>query len=152
MSLKETLQTDLSESMRRRDVLTTSTLRQLIAAVRYEEVAGDSARTLTDEETVQVLAREAKKRAESTEIYRGAGREDLATQEEAEAAIIAHYMPTELSDAELDALVDEAVASSGAVDLKGMGPVRTLLSPMVAGRAPGRRVSDRVKARLGGPS
>ena len=150
MSIKESLQADLSSAMRRRDVLTTTTLRQLIAAVRYEEVAGETARTLTDPETLQVLAKEAKKRAESTEIYRAAGREDLAAQEEAEAAIIATYLPAELSDAELDALVDQAVASSGAVDIKGMGPVMKLLNPMVAGRASGRRVSERVKARLGG--
>jgi uncharacterized protein YqeY len=149
MSIKETLQADLSNAMRRRDAIVTSTLRQLIAAIRYEEVAGASARVLSDDETLRVLAREAKKRAESTEIYRDAGREDLATQEEAEAAIIAAYMPAELSDAELDALVDQAVASAGAVDIKGMGPVMSVLGPLVAGRASGRRVADRVKARLG---
>ncbi len=149
MSLRETLQEDLSAAMRRQDALATTTLRQLITAIQYEEVAGDSARVLSDGEAVGVLAREAKKRSESAAIYHDAGREDLATQEEAEGEIIATYLPEELSDPDLDELVDQAVTAAGAVDMKGVGQVMRLLTPMVAGRADGRRMSERVRARLG---
>lgn len=151
MSLKETLESDLHDAMRNRDPVATSTLRMLIAAVRHEEVAGESARVLTDAEIVRILGKEAKNRSESATIYREAGRPELAAQEEAEAAIVATYLPAELSDSEVDALVSDAVAATGARSVKDMSQVMKALGPVIAGRADGRRVSERVRSRLGNP-
>lgn len=148
MSLKATLEADLRSAMRGRDPAATSTLRMLLAAVRNEEVAGESARDLSDAEVQRVVAREAKKRAEAAAIYRQAGRTELADKEQAEEAFMARYLPAELSDAELDSLITDAVAATGATDMRGMGPVMKHLTPLVAGRADGRRVSERVRARL----
>ena len=108
--LKARLRSDLTESMKSKDKLRTSTLRMLLAAVQTEEVSGKQARELTDEDVLKVLAREAKKRSESAEIYTQNGRGELAAEEHAEARIIDEYLPTPLSDAEVADVVDTALA------------------------------------------
>ena len=97
-----------------------------------------------------MLRRERKRRLDAAQQFRGAGRDELATQEEGEAELIAAYLPAELGDDELDSLVAEAVAESGAASPQDMGKVMGVLMPKVGGRADGSRVSAKVKDRLGG--
>ena len=99
-------------------------------------------------EEVQVLQRERKRRLEAAEAYRDGGREELAAAEEREAAVIAEYMPAQLSDDELDAIVGDAVAESGAASPQEMGKVMSLIMPRVSGRADGKRVSALVREKL----
>ncbi|MEZ0165457.1 GatB/YqeY domain-containing protein [Kineococcus sp. LSe6-4] len=150
-TLKDTLQTDLTTAMKARDELRSATLRMVLTAVRGEEVAGKSARTLSDEEVVTVLQREAKKRREAAEAYEGAGRTEQAERERGELGVIETYLPTPLTDEELDELVDEAVLVATGEGLTGMGAMGAVMSQLkakVAGRADGKRLSGAVKARL----
>ena len=149
MSVKEQLRTDLTAAMKARDELTASTLRMVLTAITNEEVAGKQARELTDEEVLKVIAREGKKRRESIEAYTSAGREELAERERAEAAVIDRYLPAQLDDAELAALVTAAIAESGADGPKAMGQVMKVLTPQLAGRADGGRVAAEVRRQLG---
>jgi uncharacterized protein len=105
-------------------------------------------RELTDDEVLTVLTREVKTRRESVEAFRKGGREDLATKEEAEIAILSGYLPEQLDDAEISRLVDEAIAATGASNARDMGKVMGWLSPKTRGRADGRRVSERVASAL----
>ena len=151
-TLKDTLQTDLTTAMKARDELRAATLRMVLTAVRGEEVAGKSARTLSDEEVVTVLQREAKKRREAAEAYDGAGRAEQAGRERAELGVVETYLPTPLTDEELTGLVDEAViiaSGEGLTGMGAMGAVMSRLKPQVAGRADGKRLSTAVRARLG---
>ncbi len=134
--------------MKARDELRTATLRMVLTAVKNEEVSGGEARDLADDEVLKVLAREGKKRREAAEAYVGAGRQELADREVAEGAVIEEYLPAQLSDADLDALVVEAVAEAGATSPKQMGAVMKVLTPKVAGRAEGGRVAAAVKRAL----
>ncbi len=150
---KDVLQRDLTTAMKARDELTASTLRMVLSAVRSEEVAGKTARTLSDEEVVTVLQREAKKRREAADAFEGAGRAESAERERAELGVVERYLPTPLSDEELAQMVDEAVMAASAEGLTGMGAmgaVMTTLKPQVAGRADGKRLSGAVRARLQG--
>ncbi|WP_203994936.1 GatB/YqeY domain-containing protein [Sphaerisporangium rufum] len=149
-SLKDRLKADLTTSMKARDELRTRTLRMALAAVSTEEVAGKAARELSDDEVVKVLTREAKKRREAAEAFGGAGRAEQAKAEQDEQAVLEEYLPAQLSDEELDRLVAEAVAESGAEGPKAMGQVMKVLNPKVAGRAEGGRVAQAVRARLAG--
>jgi uncharacterized protein len=148
--LKERLRTDLTASMRARDELRTATIRMVLAAVANAEVAGAQARELSDDEVVSVLAKEAKKRREAADAFRQGGRPDRADREDAEAEVIADYLPTPLTETELTALVDAAVADTGASSPRDMGAVMKQLASQVAGRADGRAVASAVKARLAG--
>ncbi|WP_337062210.1 GatB/YqeY domain-containing protein [Kineococcus sp. G2] len=151
MSLKDTLQTDLTTAMKARDELRSATLRMVLTAVRGEEVAGKSARTLGDDEVVTVLQREAKKRREAADAYEAAGRTEQAERERAELGVVETYLPTPLTDEELGELVDEAVliaSGEGLTGMGAMGAVMSRLKPQVAGRADGKRVSTAVRARL----
>jgi uncharacterized protein YqeY len=105
-------------------------------------------RTLADDEYAQILSKEVKTRRESVVAFRGGGREDLAAKEEAEIAILTEYLPQQLTDDEITALVDEAVASTGAASARDMGKVMGWLSPKTRGRADGKRVSDLVARAL----
>ena len=149
MALKEQLHADLNAAMKSRDELTTATLRMALTAVTNEEVAGESARVLTDDEVLRVLTREAKKRREAAEAFAGAGRTELADRERAEGEVLARYLPEQLSDEALRELVSAAVAEAGASTPRDMGAVMKLVQPEVAGRADGRRVSDEVRRQLG---
>jgi uncharacterized protein YqeY len=104
----------------------------------------------TEADELTVLKRERKRRAEAIELYEEAGRDDLADQERYEEELLASYMPEELGDAELEELVDEAVAATDAVTARDMGKVMGWLKPKVAGRADGKKLSDMVREKLGG--
>jgi uncharacterized protein YqeY len=151
--LKEHLKSDLVTAMKAKDATRLATLRMVLSAVSTEEVAGKSARELTDEEVQRVLTREAKKRKEAAEAYDNAGRAEQAAAERAEAAVISEYLPAQLSDEELEQLVSEAVAEvaeqvGGAPTQKQMGLVMKAANAKVAGRAEGGRVAAAVRARI----
>lgn len=149
MTVKEQLRTDLTAAMKSRDELTASTLRMVLTAITTEEVAGQQARELSDDEVLKVLAREGKKRRESIEAFTSAGRDELAERERAEAAVIDRYLPAQMDDAELTALVTAAIAETGADGPKAMGQVMKVLTPQLAGRADGGRVATEVRRQLG---
>jgi hypothetical protein len=147
-SLKERLRNDLTASMRTRDELRLSTLRMVLTAITNTEVAGATPRKLSDSDVLAVLTKEAKKRHEAADAFRDGGRTDRAEREEAEAGVIAEYLPAPLSDDELVAMVEAAVAETGASSPREMGAVMKVLQPRTAGRADGARVAAAVKARL----
>ena len=147
-TLKAQLRSDLTTAIKGRDELRSATLRMALAAITTEEVAGKVARELSDDEVLKVLGREVKKRKEAAEAFAGAGRAEQAAREEAEGEVLTAYLPAQLSDAELQALVDAAVAETGAEGPRGMGAVMKVLTPRVAGRADGGRVAAAVKAKL----
>lgn len=149
--LKARLRSDLTAAMKARDTTTTGTLRMVLAALTTEEVAGSEARELSDADVVRVLQREVKKRAESAEVYAGAGREELAERERAEIAVIERYLPQQLSDDELAELARRAVAEvsgDGPAGMALMGAAMKVATAAAAGRADGKRVSAAVRAAL----
>ena len=148
--LKERLRADLNAAMRARDQVRMRTLRMALTSITNEEVAGAAARDLTDDEIVKVLTREARKRREAAEAFSAAGRGDQAAAERAEGEVLAGYLPAQLSDDELAALVDAAIAETGASGMAGMGQVMRTVTPIVAGRADGARVAAQVRRRLSG--
>jgi uncharacterized protein len=147
--LKERLRADLNAAMRARDQVRMRTLRMALTSITNEEVAGASARDLSDEEVVKVLTREARKRREAAEAFGAAGRDEQAAAERAEGKVLAGYLPAQLSDDELAELVSSAIAQTGATGMQGMGQVMKMLTPRVAGRADGARVAAEVRRRLG---
>jgi len=147
--LKERLRADLNAAMRARDQVRMRTLRMALTSITTEEVAGASARDLSDEEIVKVLTREARKRREAAEAFGAAGRDEQAAAERAEGQVLAGYLPAQLSDDELTALVSSAIAETGASGMQGMGQVMKMLTPRVAGRADGGRVAAEVRRQLG---
>jgi uncharacterized protein YqeY len=148
MGLKEKLQADLTDAIRSRNEVVSGTVRMLLAAITNEEVAGKAAKVLTDAEIITVLSREAKKRREAVEAYTQAKRDDLAGKEKAEAAVIANYLPEQLSEDEIKKLIADAIAETDAKGLAGMGLVMKVLQPKIAGKADGGVVSGLVKAAL----
>ncbi len=147
--LKERLRADLTAAMRARDQVRMRTLRMALTSITNEEVAGASARDLSDSEIVKVLTREARKRREAAEAFGAAGRDQQAAAERAEGEVLADYLPAQLSDDELTALVSSAIAETGASGMQGMGLVMKILTPRVAGRADGARVAAEVRRHLG---
>jgi uncharacterized protein YqeY len=150
-SLKDRLHGDLTEAIRARDAITSATLRMALTAVKSAEVAGSVARELSDQEVLVVLGKEAKKRQEAATAFAGAGRPAMAEREQAELVVLQGYLPTQLDDDELSALVAEAVAevaASGATGMAAMGRVMKLVQPKVAGRAEGGRIAAEVKRQL----
>jgi uncharacterized protein YqeY len=147
--LKARLKSDLNTAMKARDELTLATIRMALTAITNEEVAGKQARELSDDEVLKVLAREAKKRREAAEAFAAAGRTELADREIAEGGVLDAYLPKQLDDAELSAIVAAAVAESGASGMQQMGAVMKIVQPQVAGRADGKRISDEVRRLLG---
>jgi uncharacterized protein len=148
MGLKEKLQADLTDAIRSRNEVVSGTVRMLLAAITNEEVAGKAAKVLTDAEIITVLSREAKKRREADEAYTQAKRDDLAGKEKAEAAVIANYLPEQLSEDEIKKLIADAIAETDAKGPAGMGLVMKVLQPKIAGKADGGVVSGLVKAAL----
>ena len=132
--------------MRAHDALRRDVLRMAEAAVYGVEKK--ERRELTDDEVVGVLTREVKTRRESVEAFRAGGREDLAAKEEAEIAILSAFLPAQLTDDEIRALVDEAIEQTGASSARDLGRVMGALSPRTRGRADGRRVSELVAQAL----
>ncbi|MEU9042521.1 MULTISPECIES: GatB/YqeY domain-containing protein [unclassified Kitasatospora] len=147
-TLKEQLQEDLTAAIRVRDELRASTIRLTLSAVTSEEVAGKQKRELSDADVLKVIGREAKKRREAAEAFDGAGRTDQAARERAEGEVLATYLPKQLSDEELAAIVAAAVAETGASGPQAMGAVMKLVKPQVEGLAEGGRVAAAVKAAL----
>ncbi|WP_432092154.1 GatB/YqeY domain-containing protein [Streptomyces sp. bgisy100] len=152
-TLKATLKDDLTAAIKARDELRSSTLRLTLSAITNEEVAGKSARELSDDEVRKVIAREAKKRREAAEAFAQGGRTEQAEREKAEGEVLAAYLPQQLSDEELSALVADAVeeaVAGGAEGPRAMGAVMKIVNPKVAGRAEGGRVAAEVKRHLAG--
>jgi uncharacterized protein YqeY len=149
MALKEQLRTDMVASMKSKDELRLSTLRMVLSAITNEEVAGKAARELSDDDVLKVIAREAKKRREAAEAFDGAGRAELAERERAEGLVLDAYLPAQLGDDELAAIVTAAIASTGASGQQAMGQVMKVVQPQVAGRAEGGRIAAEVRRQLG---
>jgi uncharacterized protein len=152
VSLHEQITADLTAAMKARDKARTSALRMVVSALRNQAIAeGKGPQGTLDDAAVQkALATEVKRRRESAAAYRDAGREEQAAAEEAEVAVYEAYLPEQLSDDELSALVDGAIAEVGAQDASHTGQVMKTVMPKVAGRAEGARVSALVKERLSG--
>jgi len=150
MALKEKLQNDLTAAMRARDEVRSGTIRMVLTAIKNEEVAGKEARELSDAEVITVLSREAKKRREAAEAYEQAGAAARAANEKAEGAIIAEYLPAQLSEQEIKDLIAAAIAETGASGPQQMGLVMKSIQPKIAGKADGGVVSSLVKAALSG--
>jgi len=153
--LKNRLQADLTAAMKGREKTRVATLRMALAAITTAEVAGDEAVQLTDDEVLKVLTREVKKRKEASTAFAGAGRAEQAQQELDEAAVLDEYLPSQLDDAELTALVatavEEVTAQLGETPgPRQMGQVMKAANAKVAGRAEGGRIAAAVKARLTG--
>jgi uncharacterized protein YqeY len=153
-TLKAQLRSDLTAAMKARDELVKATLRMTLTAIGNAEVAGAEARELDDAEVLKVIAKEAKKRAESAEAFAAAGRDELAAQERAEGEVLARYLPTQLTDDELAAIARAAVEETAA-DLgeqpgpRQMGQVMKRANAAAAGRADGGRVAAAVRSALG---
>ena len=150
-TFKEQLKTDLTVAMKARNEVETSTLRMAIAAIMNAEVAGDSAVALTDQQVEDVLRAEAKKRAESADIYKQAGRSDSEHAERAELEILERYLPAAMSDSDLENVVDEQVAlaqSQGLTGPKAMGAVVKAVRNQVGANADGAKIANLVKAKL----
>ena len=148
MGLKEKLQADLTDAIRSRNEVVSGTVRMLLAAITNEEVAGKAAKVLTDAEIITVLSREAKKRREAVEAYTQAKRDDLAGKEKAEAAVIANYLPEQLSEDEIKKLIADAIAETGASGAASMGLVMKELQPKIAGKADGSKIAKLLLAHL----
>ena len=146
MSLQEQIQSDITAAMRGGDALRRDVLR--MAANAAYAIEKKNGRPLTDEEYLTVLTREVKTRRESVEAYTKAGRQDLADKEQAEIDILSAYLPAALSEDELAALVDEAIAATGATSARDLGKVMGWLSPRTRGRADGKVVSGLVAQAL----
>jgi len=148
MGLKETLKTDLTEAIRSSNKVVSGTIRMVLTAITNEEVSGKEARVLTDDEIITVLSREGKKRREAAEEFAKAGRADKAAEEKAEGEVIAKYLPAQLSEDDIKALIAAAVSSTGAAGPGDMGKVMGAIKPQLAGKADGALVSSLVKAAL----
>lgn len=149
--LKAQLQADLTAAIKSRNELASSTLRMVLTAVTNEEVSGKEVRVLSNEDVLTVLTREAKKRKESAAAYAEAQRPELADRENAELAVITAYLPEQISEGELNAIVAAAVATvaeSGATGGAALGAVMKIVQPQVKGRADGGAVAAKVKAAL----
>jgi uncharacterized protein YqeY len=148
--LKDRLRGDLTAAMKARDEVRTRTLRMVLTSVTNEEVAGKAARDLSDDEVLRVLAREARRRREAADAFDAAGRADQAAAERAEDGVLAGYLPAQLSDAELAAIVAEVIKETGASGMAAMGQVMKTVTARVAGRAEGGRVAAEVRRVLAG--
>jgi uncharacterized protein len=148
MSLQDRIKDDVKQAMRDKDQFRLDTLRLLTAAIKRREV--DERITLDDAQVISVIEKQLKQARESIEQYDKGGRPELAEKEKREMAVWQVYMPQALSDAEVDSMVAEAIATSGAASIKDMGKVMGLLKPKVQGRADMGALGAKIKARLGG--
>lgn len=150
--LKDRLRNDLTAAMKARDEVRTRTLRMALTSVANEEVAGKAARDLDDDEVQRLVAREAKRRREAAEAFDAAGRPDQAASERAEEEVLSGYLPAQIDDAELTAIVAGAITETGAAGIRAMGQVMKAVTPQVAGRAEGGRVAAEVRRQLADPA
>jgi uncharacterized protein len=146
MSLIAQLEGELEQAMKDRDTERRDALRLILASLRSAEK--DLQRPLHDEEELQVLQRERKKRVEAADAFRAAGREEQADAEEAELDVLEEFMPEPLSEEELEEIVDDAIAETGATSLRDLGRVMADVMPQIAGRADGSAVSQLVREKL----
>jgi uncharacterized protein YqeY len=147
-ALKDQLRSDLTAAMKARDEVRTRTLRMALTAVSNAEVAGATARELSDDEVLKVLTREAKRRREAADAFATAGRTEQAAAEQAEGEVLDGYLPDQLGDDEIAAIVTAEIEQSGAVGMGAMGQVMKAVTPRVAGRADGGRVAAEVRRQL----
>ena len=146
-TLKNRITEDMKTAMRNKETARLSTIRLLLAAVKQREV--DERITLSDADVLAIVDKMIKQRRDSITQFTAGGRNDLVAVEAAEVDVLQAYLPAQLSDAEIDAIIDEAVKSTGAAGPSGMGKVMADIRPKLAGRADMGQVSGRVKARLG---
>jgi uncharacterized protein YqeY len=146
MSLIAEIEEDLNEAMRERDAARRDALRLILNALRSAEK--ELQRPLSEDEELQVLQRERKRRLEAIDAYRAGGREDRADAEEAELDVLEEFMPEPLSDDELERIVDDAIAENGATSMRDLGRVMADVMPQIAGRADGSAVSQLVREKL----
>jgi hypothetical protein len=151
-TLKERLRSDLTDAIKDRDKVRSGTIRMVLTAITEAEVAGSKAIELSDQQVLEVVIREAKKRREAEEAYASAGRTELAEKEHAESDVLADYLPQQLTASEISAIVADAIASTGAAELgmKGMGKVMSQVTPQTKGRADGGVVAAEVRRQLAG--
>jgi len=147
-ALKDQLHADLTAAMKARDEVRTRTLRLALTAVSTAEVAGVTSRELSDDEVTQVLTREAKRRREAAEAFAAAGRTEQASAERAEGAVLDGYLPAQLGDDEITAIVAAGIEQTGASGMGAMGQVMKAVTPKTAGRADGARVAAEVRRQL----
>jgi uncharacterized protein YqeY len=150
--LKDRLRADLTDAIRGRDKVRSGTIRMVLSAISAAEVAGSEAVELSDQQVLDVVIREAKKRREAEEAYVGAGRPELAEKERAESQVLADYLPQPLSADEVAAIVREAIERTGAAELgpKGIGKVMGVVTPQTKGKADGGAVAAEVRRQLAG--
>ena len=150
MTLKEQIRADLTAAMKARDEVRSSTLRMVLTAITNAEVSGKQARELSDDEIITVLSSESKKRREAATAFADGGRAEQAAKETAEAAVIADYLPAQLTPEEIAAIVATAIAQTGASEPREMGKVMGVVTPQVKGKADGGAVAAEVRRQLGG--
>jgi uncharacterized protein len=146
VTLVDELEQEVKDAMLARDAERRDALRLILASLKSAEK--ELLRPLTEEEELQVLQRERKKRTEAAEAFRAAGREQQAEKEEGELAVLEEFMPEPLSEDEIDRIVDDAIAENGATSLRDMGRVMADVMPQIAGRADGSAVSQLVREKL----
>ena len=146
MSLIERIETELTAAIRARDELRRDSLRLALAGLRSSEK--DLQRPLSAQEELQVLQRERKRRVEAAEAFRTAGREEQAEREEAELEVLQEFMPTPLSEGELEDLIDDVIREVGATSMRDLGRVMADVMPQVSGRADGSVVTQLVREKL----
>jgi len=146
VTLIEELEDDVKDAMRAGDTARRDALRLIIASLKSAEK--DLLRPLTEDEELQVLQRERKKRIEAAEAFRGGGREEQAAKEEAELAVLEEFMPEPLTEEELERIVDDAIAENGATSMRDMGRVMKDVMPQISGRADGAAVSQMLREKL----
>ena len=151
-TLKERLRSDLTEAIKDRDKVRSGTIRMVLTAITEAEVAGSEAIELSDQQVLDVVIKEAKKRREAEEAYANAGRTELAEKEHAESKVLADYLPRQLTEAEIAALVTDAIATTGVAELgmRAMGKVMAKVTPETKGRADGSAVAAEVRRQLSG--
>jgi uncharacterized protein YqeY len=148
-TLKDQLRADLTTAMKARDDTRTRTLRMALTSITNEEVSGSAAHELADDDVIKILMREAKRRREAAAAFADAGRDAQAAAERAEEQVLADYLPAQLDDDELAAMVAAAITEAGASGPTGIGQVMKVITPRVAGRAEGSRVAAQVRSQLG---
>ena len=146
MPLKIQIQEDMKSAMRSKDVATLSTIRLLLAAIKQVEI--DERKELVNEDVLGIITKMVKQRKDSVAIYEQAGRQDMADKEAAEIIVLNQYLPQPLSEAEVDALIKQAIGETGAQNIKDMGKVMNVLRTKLTGRADMGEVSNRIKQAL----
>ena len=147
MSLADRIKDDMKVAMRERDKDRLGTIRLILAAIKQQEV--DLRETLTDDDVLTILNKMMKQRRDSIEQFNKAGRDELAAKEQSEIEVIQDYLPEQLSQDDILALVDEAISATGAESMRDMGKVMGMLKPKLQGRADMGQVSGLIKSKLG---